>query len=158
MLPLTSAQVPCFWSYVTSRLSIVLITSPPCDGNATAMLLVNRVCTQKTLWCESLLSVLRHLLWTDSPLMAEHTPQCPGCHLHELLCLSFAYKPNSLDESHSLGRLSDLWRHTSRKITQTDPISYFLSWREITVEASDYTVSIYLFKGKRRRKDDALQT
>lgn len=38
--PLTSAQVPCIWSYVTSRLNIVLMTSPPCEGNATKRQLV----------------------------------------------------------------------------------------------------------------------
>lgn len=133
---LTSAQVPCIWSYVTSRLSIVLMTSPPCNNTVISQ----RVFTGETCWCETLPSVW-HFLWVDLPLMVAHTPQCPECHLHGPPCLSSAYKLSSLDESHSLGTLSDWWRHTSRTRGQTDPISHFLAWREITLEASDYTVS-----------------
>lgn len=43
---LTSAQVPCIWSYVTSRLSIVLMTSPPCNNTVISQ----RVFTGKTCW------------------------------------------------------------------------------------------------------------
>lgn len=136
--PLTSAQVPCIWSYVTSRLSIVLITSPPCEGKCH-----NTISQSGLLWCDAgrvwevSFIVLQHFA-LDSPLRAERTPQCPRYDLHELLRLSWACKLSSLDGFHSLGRLSDLWRHTFRMREQTDPISRFLSWRQFMLEASDY--------------------
>lgn len=93
----------------------------------------------------------------DSLLMVEHTPQCPRYHLHGLLCLSWVCKLSSPDEFHSLGRLSDLWRHTFRMIKQTDPVSHFLSWRQFILEASNFPGSVQP-SAKRRRKDDALQS
>lgn len=144
--PLTSAQVPWLWSYVTSLLNIVLITSPPCEGNAAKKTLLSELRRWNIL--AGAAAFVLH-----SPLMVERTPQCPRCHLHEPRCLSWACKRSSLDESHSLGRLSDLWRHTFRVIEQTDPISHFVSWRQFESEASDYPwISSSLSAEAERRK------
>lgn len=98
--------------------------------------------------------------WTfsDLPLRVERTPQCPRYHLHELLCLSWGCKLSFLDEFHSLGKLSDLWRHTFRMIEQTDPILHFLSWRQLILGVSDYPGSVQPSLLKTREEDDASES
>lgn len=130
-------------------------SSQYCANHATTLW---RKCHQNTiyLWgllrCEDIMMLTEYRRWDfldciaafvlDSPLMVERTPQCPRYHLHELLCLSWACKLSSLDGFHSLGRLSDLWRHTFRMVEETDAISHFLLWHWFILEVSDYPGSV----------------
>lgn len=56
--PLTSAQVPWLWSYVTSLLNIVLITSPPCEGKGSKNAAVRVKKVKHPCWCCSVHSAL----------------------------------------------------------------------------------------------------